>query len=99
MQTACTLPAAAGLKVSSESPQVMEVRRLLVKLLLAEGEHDCLTCEATGRLLQQCHTGTMTRKSAGLDNPAGPRVMISAEDADELGISNGEAAGRMQPGE
>jgi len=44
----------------------------------------------TGRLLEQFHTGTMTRKSAGLNNLAGPRVMIAAEDADELGISNGE---------
>jgi formate dehydrogenase major subunit len=44
----------------------------------------------TGRLLEQYHTGTMTRKSAGLNALAGPRVMISAEDADELGIADGE---------
>ncbi|EKD50064.1 MAG: hypothetical protein ACD_62C00666G0005 [uncultured bacterium] len=44
----------------------------------------------TGRLLQQFHTGTMTRKTAGLDRLAGPRVMMSVEDAKSLGIGNGE---------
>ncbi|MDF2152910.1 formate dehydrogenase subunit alpha [Vibrio sp. CAU 1672] len=44
----------------------------------------------TGRILEQFHTGTMTRKTKGLDNLAGPRVMISVEDAEALGISNGQ---------
>ncbi|MGR5064755.1 formate dehydrogenase subunit alpha [Photobacterium sp. DNB22_13_2] len=45
---------------------------------------------STGRLLEQFHTGTMTRKTKGLDNLAGPRVMISVFDAERLGVSNGE---------
>ncbi|MFA0085244.1 formate dehydrogenase subunit alpha [Vibrio sp. 10N.261.51.F12] len=45
----------------------------------------------TGRLLEQFHTGTMTRKTKGLDNLAGPRVMISVEDAERLDIGNGES--------
>ncbi len=44
----------------------------------------------TGRVLEQFHTGTMTRKTKGLDNLAGPRAMISVEDAEALGISNGQ---------
>jgi formate dehydrogenase major subunit len=44
----------------------------------------------TGRLLEQFHTGTMTRKTKGLDNLAGPRVMISIEDAERLGVENSE---------
>ncbi len=44
----------------------------------------------TGRLLEQYHTGTMTRKTQGLNNLAGPRVMISVEDAERLNISNSE---------
>ncbi len=36
----------------------------------------------TGRVLEQFHTGTMTRKTKGLDNLAGPRAMISVEDAE-----------------
>ncbi|EJG0026606.1 formate dehydrogenase subunit alpha [Vibrio alginolyticus] len=43
----------------------------------------------TGRVLEQFHTGTMTRKTKGLDNLAGPRAMVSVEDAEALGISNG----------
>lgn len=44
----------------------------------------------TGRLLEQFHTGTMTRKTRGLDNLAGPRVMISVQDAQQLGINNSQ---------
>ncbi|PMH31739.1 formate dehydrogenase subunit alpha [Vibrio lentus] len=44
----------------------------------------------TGRVLEQFHTGTMTRKTKGLDNLAGPRAMVSVYDAEALGISNGQ---------
>ncbi len=44
----------------------------------------------TGRVLQQFHTGTMSRKTEGLNNLAGPMVMISVEDAENLGIGNSE---------
>ncbi|CAK2150614.1 formate dehydrogenase subunit alpha [Vibrio crassostreae] len=44
----------------------------------------------TGRILEQFHTGTMTRKTKGLDNLAGPRAMVSVHDAEALGISNGQ---------
>ncbi len=44
----------------------------------------------TGRVLEQFHTGTMTRKTEGLNNLAGPMVMISVEDAERMGISNSE---------
>ncbi|MFI3275947.1 formate dehydrogenase subunit alpha [Vibrio sp.] len=44
----------------------------------------------TGRILEQFHTGTMTRKTKGLDNLAGPRAMVSVHDAEVLGISNGQ---------
>jgi formate dehydrogenase major subunit len=44
----------------------------------------------TGRVLQQFHTGTMTRKTIGLNNLAGPMIMISVQDAETVGIKNGE---------
>lgn len=44
----------------------------------------------TGRILQHFHTGTMSRKTEGLNNIAKPMVMISVEDAEALGISNSE---------
>lgn len=45
---------------------------------------------STGRLLEQFHTGTMTRKTAGLDELGSPRVMISVEDAERLGVGKGD---------
>ncbi|PMH44480.1 formate dehydrogenase subunit alpha [Vibrio sp. 10N.286.49.B3] len=44
----------------------------------------------TGRLLEQFHTGTMTRKTKGLNTLAGPRIMLSVADAERLGISNSQ---------
>lgn len=44
----------------------------------------------TGRVLAQYHTGTMTRKTPGLDRIAGPTVMVSVEDAEKHGIKNSE---------
>lgn len=45
---------------------------------------------STGRLLEQFHTGTLTRKTPGLDLLGSPKVMISVYDAERLGISNGD---------
>ena len=44
----------------------------------------------TGRVLEQFHTGTMTRKTEGLNNLAGPMVMLSVEDAERMNIGNSE---------
>jgi formate dehydrogenase major subunit len=44
----------------------------------------------TGRLLPQFHTGTMTRKSPGIEAIAGVAVEVAPEDADALGISDGD---------
>jgi formate dehydrogenase major subunit len=42
----------------------------------------------TGRVLEHFHTGTMSRKTPGLNKLAGPMVMMSVEDAEALKISN-----------
>jgi formate dehydrogenase major subunit len=42
----------------------------------------------TGRVLHHFHTGTMTRKSKGLNRLSGPHVMISVEDAEAIGVGN-----------
>ena len=44
----------------------------------------------TGRVLEQFHTGTMTRKTAGLNNLAGHKIVISEADALSLGINSGD---------
>ncbi|WP_394205256.1 formate dehydrogenase subunit alpha [Shewanella waksmanii] len=45
---------------------------------------------STGRLLAQFHTGTLSRKTQGLNDIAKPQVMISVADAEQLGINNGD---------
>ncbi len=46
--TACTMPAAEGMKIFTESDKVITARRLNIELLLAMGRHDCVTCESNG---------------------------------------------------
>jgi predicted molibdopterin-dependent oxidoreductase YjgC len=45
---ACATPATSGLVVRSDSPRVESARRLVLELLLASGNHNCLICEANG---------------------------------------------------
>jgi formate dehydrogenase major subunit len=47
--TACNTPAQDGQVVRTASEQVLEARRVIVDLLLADGNHDCLSCEMNGR--------------------------------------------------
>jgi len=44
----CTTPAAAGLEVASEIPEVQEMRRALLQMLFVEGNHFCPSCEKSG---------------------------------------------------
>ncbi len=46
--TSCTLPAAAGMEVESDSHEIREKRRMLVQMLLVEGNHFCPSCEKSG---------------------------------------------------
>jgi len=40
----CSYPVAAGMKIKSRSPRVLEARRTVVQLLLADHPDDCLYC-------------------------------------------------------
>jgi len=48
LQTACTFPAAEGMTVTTNAPEVVMARRTVVELLLADHPLDCMTCESTG---------------------------------------------------
>ena len=41
LQTACSTPAVAGMRVQTESKRVIEARRLVIELLLSSGNHNC----------------------------------------------------------
>lgn len=46
--TSCTFPAAAGLNVESDCKEIRDHRRMLVQMLLVEGNHFCPSCEKSG---------------------------------------------------
>ena len=48
LAAACTTAAAPGQVVESEVPDLQDRRRLLVRMLLAEGNHFCPGCEKSG---------------------------------------------------
>jgi formate dehydrogenase major subunit len=48
LMTACSTPAAPGMAVETESSRVVRARKMILELLLASGEHDCLLCPSCG---------------------------------------------------
>lgn len=47
--TACTTPVGCGMEVESETPELQDIRKSIIELLFAEGNHYCPTCEMSGR--------------------------------------------------
>ncbi len=48
LQTACSLKPTEGMHVRTETPRVIEARKMVVNLLLANGNHNCISCEVNG---------------------------------------------------
>jgi formate dehydrogenase (NADP+) alpha subunit len=48
LPSACTTPAADGMTVTTEDPEILEVRQWTAQLLLADHPLDCLTCAQSG---------------------------------------------------
>ncbi len=46
---ACTLPVHDNMVVEIHTPELTDMRRALVELLFAEGNHNCPSCEKSGR--------------------------------------------------
>ncbi len=44
----CALPIEPGMEIQTESEMVRTSRRMTIELLLASGEHECVTCESNG---------------------------------------------------
>ncbi|MCB2188762.1 MAG: formate dehydrogenase subunit alpha [Deltaproteobacteria bacterium] len=44
----CAMPAGRGLEIATDSEAVRKSRKLNIELLLASGQHNCLTCEKNG---------------------------------------------------
>ncbi|KPU44077.1 NADPH-Fe(3+) oxidoreductase subunit alpha [Oxobacter pfennigii] len=57
LMTSCTVPAANGMVVRTESPRVAEARKGILELMIANHPLDCLTCEKSGdcKLQNYCY--------------------------------------------
>lgn len=60
----CAMPVTPGMKVSTDTERVKNARRLVVELLWASGDHNCLTCEKNGN----CELQDLVYKF-GIDSP------------------------------
>ena len=49
IQASCTIPAADGMTVEVNDPEVVDMRKAMVELLFSEGNHNCPSCEKSGR--------------------------------------------------
>ncbi len=47
-QAGCVQPAAPGIKVENDTPELLEIRRDLIEMLFVEGNHYCMFCEKSG---------------------------------------------------
>jgi [NiFe] hydrogenase diaphorase moiety small subunit len=61
----CTLPAQAGLEIESESDEMNALRRTLVQMLFAEGNHFCPSCEKSGNCALQALGSDLGVMTAG----------------------------------
>ncbi len=71
---ACNADVADGMVIRTETAQVLEARRMIVELLLADGDHDCLVCEASGKceLQDAAYRLGILRPPYRLEKPALP---------------------------
>lgn len=46
--TSCTTPAAAGMEVESNTPEISDLRKSIIELLFVSGNHFCPSCEKSG---------------------------------------------------
>ncbi|NOZ21631.1 MAG: formate dehydrogenase subunit alpha [Planctomycetes bacterium] len=49
LTASCTAPAEEGMVVRTDSDLIHDTRRMILQLLLAEGEHNCLVCPSNGK--------------------------------------------------
>jgi [NiFe] hydrogenase diaphorase moiety small subunit len=65
LSASCTPPAAVGIVVQSDSDELRELRRTLVQMLFAEGNHFCPSCEKSGSCQLQALASDLGVTTAG----------------------------------
>lgn len=74
LKESCALPVRDGMVVSTDTPRVLETRRMIVELLLAEGNHNCISCQASGacELQEMAYHLGIERPGIVIDAPRRP---------------------------
>jgi [NiFe] hydrogenase diaphorase moiety small subunit len=65
--SACTMPAANGMVVESNTPDLNADRRALIEMLFAEGNHVCPSCEKSGNCELQAMAYRLGLAAPGLE--------------------------------
>ncbi|SJM95395.1 formate dehydrogenase subunit alpha [Crenothrix polyspora] len=79
MPASCTTPVAEGLKVSTQSPKLADVRRGVMELYISDHPLDCLTCSANGDCELQDMAGAVGLREVRY-NPAGENHLSAVKD-------------------
>jgi [NiFe] hydrogenase diaphorase moiety small subunit len=48
MMTACTTPVTEGMDIKTNTPELQDLRKAIVELMIVEGNHFCPSCEKSG---------------------------------------------------
>lgn len=81
--TSCTTPAAAGMEVESNTPEISDLRKSIIELLFVSGNHFCPSCEKSGNCELQAlgyrYQMLVPRFPYSFDKknvvPAGPKIL------------------------
>ncbi len=65
LEPSCTFMPRDGAVIETNTPRVLEARRMVVNLILSNGEHNCLACEKSG----QCELQDVAYE-LGIEKPA-----------------------------
>ena len=74
LKESCATPVREGMVVHTDTPRVRETRRLVVELLLSDGYHYCLSCQAAGNceLQKMAYQLGIERPGLLFDSPQTP---------------------------
>ncbi len=78
LPASCVTEATEGMVVQTESPAVVEARKTILELILANHPQDCLTCEKNGNCLLQDYAFRYGVKGPGFE---GQRHSFSIDDS------------------
>ncbi len=79
LQTSCSLIPTKGMRVETSTPRVIEAQKMVVNMLLSNGNHNCISCEVNGNCELQDAAYHL-----GIEVPA--FLVEQSEERDESGV-------------